>query len=162
MDTIKCVICCEELDKYPTYSQEKCKHTFHTHCLVTWYRIGNNFCPCCNNNKYQFGSRLLYFQREICDRRVLNLKNEKNLNKKTKQILDDLEKIKIQLKENKKNRISKKYIKENNLSYKETLDYRKNNLNECYKLYMKQTNKYKQIMKETTKPIIDVSIVDLT
>lgn len=161
MEIPKCFICSEDLNKYPTYSQEKCKHTFHTHCLVTWYRIGHNFCPCCNNKRTQFG-RCPYYERELCERRILNLEKEKNLNKNTKKIIDDLKNIKIQLKENYKKRISKKYIKENNLSYKEAKEYQDKNIKEMLYLRSKRNAKYKQIMKETTDPIIVPCFVDLT
>jgi len=162
MEIPKCFICSEDLNKYPTYSQEKCNHHFHTHCIVTWYRIGNNFCPCCNNKRSQFGRRIHYYQRELCERRILNLEKEKNLNKNTKKKIDDLKNIKIQLKENYRKRVDKKYIKENNLSYKEAKEFQTKNIKEYYSLHAKQTAKYKQIMKETTSPIIVPCFVDLS
>jgi len=167
MEIQRCFICGQDLNKYPTYSQEKCNHNFHTHCIVTWYRIGNNFCPCCNNDIYDFRGRLLNYQKEVCERRVLILKKEKNINKKTKQIIDDLEKIKIQLKEKQtfiwgKKMAYKKYIKDNNLSYKDAIEYKEKNIKDYYRLYAKQITKYKQIMNESTIPIISRSFVDLT
>ena len=55
-----CVICQENIDSAPTYTLPECKHQYHTHCIVTWFRsqpkyemddIGNNSgsCPLCGN-----------------------------------------------------------------------------------------------------------------
>ena len=58
----KCVICQEGLSSAQTYKLPECGHTFHTHCIVTWFRSrpsnhDSNFnillqggsCPCCGN-----------------------------------------------------------------------------------------------------------------
>ena len=34
----KCMICHEGLSTAPTYELPECKHTYHTHCIVTWFR----------------------------------------------------------------------------------------------------------------------------
>ncbi len=44
--TDECAICLEELtDKY----EIECKHSFHTKCIVNWFRNGNKECPLCRD-----------------------------------------------------------------------------------------------------------------
>jgi len=55
----KCMICHEGLSLAPTYALPECKHEYHTHCIVTWYRhrpsedtMGSSSdgkCPYCGN-----------------------------------------------------------------------------------------------------------------
>ena len=55
----KCMICHENISSAQTYSLPECKHIFHTHCIVTWFRhrprhrgIGTSVdgkCPYCGN-----------------------------------------------------------------------------------------------------------------
>ena len=45
----ECMICKEELSCQPCYTLPECKHTYHTSCLVTWFRNGDNRCPYCGN-----------------------------------------------------------------------------------------------------------------
>ena len=59
-----CAICQEALSTAPTYALPECKHKFHTHCIVTWFRhrpyTGDRYslrmgdepggkCPLCGN-----------------------------------------------------------------------------------------------------------------
>tara|TARA_B100000575_G_C22919879_1_gene533671 strand:+ start:211 stop:816 length:606 start_codon:yes stop_codon:yes gene_type:complete len=54
-----CPICHESLESAQVYELPECKHKFHTHCIVTWFRhrpsseeIYNRpdgKCPCCGN-----------------------------------------------------------------------------------------------------------------
>ena len=46
-----CCICHENLES-ETYTLPECNHTFHTNCIMTWFRAptGNNKCPLCNNS----------------------------------------------------------------------------------------------------------------
>ena len=48
-DELKCTICLNNLNKEQIYELPECKHKFHTNCIVTWMRSGNNRCPLCNN-----------------------------------------------------------------------------------------------------------------
>jgi len=45
-----CCICHEDLESN-IYTLPECGHTFHTNCIMTWFRApnGNNKCPLCNN-----------------------------------------------------------------------------------------------------------------
>ena len=166
MEISKCFICEEDIDKYPLYSEQKCKHEFHTHCIVTWYRIGNNFCPCCgykNFNTNNHYNRMHFYHRELCERRLsICRKMDKNDPKaiRNKEIINNL---KAQLKEKKKTQSNFiKYVKENNLSYEEATKERRKNRNETLKLRRKITYEYHKILNDTTKPIISPSIVDLS
>ena len=42
-----CIICKQNIQDAPTYTTAKCKHTFHTHCIVTWHRTTQYGCPSC-------------------------------------------------------------------------------------------------------------------
>ena len=46
-----CVICLSEIDinKKNNYKLT-CGHTFHTECIIDWFRSSNGHCPCCFNN----------------------------------------------------------------------------------------------------------------
>ena len=58
-----CAICHDTLDSAQNYALPECKHTFHTHCIITWFRHrasydehvpgGNRLvdgkCPYCGN-----------------------------------------------------------------------------------------------------------------
>ena len=37
-DEEKCVICQEELSNRQAYTLPECGHSFHTECIVTWFR----------------------------------------------------------------------------------------------------------------------------
>mgnify|MGYP001162733079 FL=1 len=45
----ECMICRDELSSMPCYTLPECKHTYHTSCLVSWFRNGDNRCPYCGN-----------------------------------------------------------------------------------------------------------------
>lgn len=53
-----CVICQESINSAPTYELPECKHKYHTHCIVTWFRNSSNLgynqgcgkCPLCGNS----------------------------------------------------------------------------------------------------------------
>ena len=47
--TEECMICKQELSSQPCYTLPECKHTYHTSCLVSWFRNGDNRCPYCGN-----------------------------------------------------------------------------------------------------------------
>jgi|SaaInlStandDraft_1057018.scaffolds.fasta_scaffold67352_2 hypothetical protein len=43
-----CAIC-HEATKADDYTIPECNHTYHTNCIITWFRMGKNTCPLCNN-----------------------------------------------------------------------------------------------------------------
>ena len=45
-----CVICQDILDNGDDlYRLPECGHGYHTNCIVSWFRSGNNRCPCCGD-----------------------------------------------------------------------------------------------------------------
>ena len=51
MSTEICPICQDSLEG-DLYTLPECNHTFHTNCIMTWFRAptGNNKCPLCNDS----------------------------------------------------------------------------------------------------------------
>jgi len=45
----ECMICKDELSCGQCYTLPECYHTYHTHCLVSWFRNGDSRCPYCGN-----------------------------------------------------------------------------------------------------------------
>ena len=45
----ECMICKDELVCGQCYTLPECNHTYHTHCLVSWFRNGDSRCPYCGN-----------------------------------------------------------------------------------------------------------------
>ena len=45
----ECMICKDELQCGQCYTLPECNHTYHTNCLVTWFRNGDSRCPYCGN-----------------------------------------------------------------------------------------------------------------
>lgn len=45
----KCSICLNNIEEKEQYIIPECKHKFHTNCIMTWFRMGHNKCPLCNN-----------------------------------------------------------------------------------------------------------------
>jgi hypothetical protein len=43
------MICKDELSCAQCYTLPECNHTYHTHCLVSWFRNGDSRCPYCGN-----------------------------------------------------------------------------------------------------------------
>jgi hypothetical protein len=49
-DVTKCPICYDVLEKEDQYTIPDCLHTFHTNCIVHWFRNGYTHCPLCNHS----------------------------------------------------------------------------------------------------------------
>jgi|TARA_B100000886_G_scaffold316883_1_gene255793 hypothetical protein len=48
-----CGICqmpLQRLGAEPLHTLKECKHTYHTECIVAWFRTRNNRCPLCGNS----------------------------------------------------------------------------------------------------------------
>ncbi len=142
-----CCICHDTLGAYQTYTLPECKHTFHTHCIVTWFRhrgsnISNSMhgmslekqtdgnCPLCGNcginNKTKLKSRRyrgFYFtnvDQEKFTRNKKYIRGEDSSNElKTlyKKLQDAQQKYNLFIDEQKE---FKKSIKEKNVNYEET------------------------------------------
>jgi hypothetical protein len=48
-DNEECMICKDELVCGQCYTLPECNHTYHTHCLISWFRNGDSRCPYCGN-----------------------------------------------------------------------------------------------------------------
>ena len=73
-----CAICHENLNS-DKYILSECQHIFHSHCIITWFRSGQNRCPLCNNRGVNADARdvnVLYFERPAL------MENYKNLRRK--------------------------------------------------------------------------------
>jgi hypothetical protein len=79
-----CPICLDKLEGKPTYKIQ-CGHSFHTDCIMKWFRSSSGNCPCCldnpNNNKkiYQpifYGYWNIKFIESRCN--VIKKYNQKN------------------------------------------------------------------------------------
>ena len=142
-----CCICHDTLDSHQTYTLPECKHTFHTHCIVTWFRHrGSNLshslhgmgleqqndgnCPLCGNcginnkpNPKPKRYRGFYFtsvDQEKFTRNKKYLKKEdasKELKTLYKKLQDTQKKYDIFLE---KQREFKKSIKDKEVDYEET------------------------------------------
>jgi hypothetical protein len=45
-----CTVCQDILDNgEQVHFLPECKHGYHTNCILTWFRCGNNNCPCCGD-----------------------------------------------------------------------------------------------------------------
>ena len=54
---MECAICCEAID--PSQSHElRCGHSFHSHCLITWFSQGNPSCPTCRDDQRSYYEQL--------------------------------------------------------------------------------------------------------
>lgn len=49
MDMGDCAICCETCEDDHTTTLS-CNHSYHTSCILEWYRIGNSNCPLCRDD----------------------------------------------------------------------------------------------------------------
>jgi hypothetical protein len=53
----KCPICHEFLHNEPSYCLPECNHNFHTSCIITWFRTGDNLCPYCRHKGINYCSK---------------------------------------------------------------------------------------------------------
>ena len=108
----KCMICHEGLSTAPTYELPECKHTYHTHCIVTWFRhrpqegtLGSSSdgkCPYCGNrgiNHIEESEHDRYLPYRLTTRQQENMKFIKKYAKTAnapKQLTTLFEKVKVQ------------------------------------------------------------------
>lgn len=48
-----CSICLQKLNMSPHTCLSPCKHSFHTECIIKWFRAGSPRCPLCNDTSTQ-------------------------------------------------------------------------------------------------------------
>lgn len=125
----ECMICKDELVCGQCYTLPECNHTYHTHCLVSWFRNGDSRCPYCGN-------------------KGINNKNDETLRKvKNKHFTTEFE---IQMLADIKKYI---YMKKNDTN-KQCLKTRKQfekikELEENYKIETNKLRELQQSLKET-------------
>ena len=105
-----CAICHESLND-ELYTLPECNHTFHTNCIMTWFRAptGNNKCPLCNNsgiNKLKDLDNLHWSERQRAEenyKRVRASSRRKDCPKHIKKMIEKLKKIEKIQKDRSKN-----------------------------------------------------------
>jgi hypothetical protein len=125
----ECMICKDELQCSQCYTLPECNHTYHTNCLITWFRNGDSRCPYCGNkgvnNKNNETLRnvrgkyftTIYERQMLADiKKYVYLKKNDN-NKRCLETRKQFEKIKA-MEENYKNETNK--LRELQQSLKET------------------------------------------
>lgn len=131
-----CAICHENLNN-ELYTLPECNHTFHTNCIMTWFRAptGNNKCPLCNNagiNKLKDLNNLHWSDRQRAEenyKRVRASSRRKDCPKRILKMIEKLKKIEKQqrdrskdFKEFKKSKFADKTVSE---IYKEYTQFRR-------------------------------------
>tara|TARA_B110000977_G_C11087298_1_gene495186 strand:+ start:4963 stop:5562 length:600 start_codon:yes stop_codon:yes gene_type:complete len=118
----ECMICKDALSSGACYTLPECKHTYHTSCLISWFRNGDNRCPYCgnkginnicnnHNNNSSIKNTSYYYlsQSDFADQYINDLKKFMNSKKNTNnphaiKLIKKFEKIKTleeNLKQNK-------------------------------------------------------------
>ena len=105
-----CAICHENLES-ETYTLPECNHTFHTNCIMTWFRspTGNNKCPLCNNsgvNKLSDLNNLHWSERQRAEanyKKVRASSRRKDCPKRILKMIDKLKKLEKKQKDRNKN-----------------------------------------------------------
>ena len=160
-----CLICHEELNETPNnekYTLE-CKHKYHTACIVTWFRSGNDNCPYCGDkgvnqnknikkqnyywkgNKDETYSAIIHFsRRKDAPPKLINMI------KKLKSMEENLKNIKTEQSE-----FLNKNIESSKLTVTDVLKIQSDYKNKIWKKY-REITKYKREI--TNYPIIPLTI----
>jgi len=57
-----CVICQQNREENDEiHSIKECSHTFHTNCIIEWFRTGNDKCPLCRNSEFCSVSPIMFY-----------------------------------------------------------------------------------------------------
>ena len=104
-----CTICHEPMYIEQTYTLPECKHSFHTSCIVTWFRSADSGCPYCRDKGVNYISKTArkhYRWLSDGDREKLKVLRgyirRKDANKNVKKYFDKLDKLKKEYDEYKK------------------------------------------------------------
>lgn len=119
----ECIICKESLNKEDIYKLHECCHIYHTNCIVTWFRNGNNICPHYGNRGVNNYEKQHYYRRNYKNNPIYNdlkkyayLKNKLNSNEE-----EIREKLKKYFEKIKNMEDNIKNIKEEYTEYKKSL-----------------------------------------
>lgn len=136
MNQEECIICKECLSNEDIYKLPECCHVYHTNCIVTWFRNGNNNCPHCGNkgvNHYE--EKKYYYRRNYKSNPIYNdLKkyaySKNNLNSNNEETREKLKKYFDKIKNMEDN---VKSIKNEFTEYKKFLKNQEVDFYECKK-----------------------------
>ena len=185
-----CIICHDLLNTAPTYTLPECKHQYHTHCIITWFRhrkscelsnpAGNygytierdGRCPHCgdagiNNVTLQdgnFRSSDGFMTRREKERFKIN--REYGRKKDAPRVIKkDIEKLSNKEKELQEFAIVvkeyKKHIKENPVHYEETKDQLRKNRKKYWSLQRRISTIRKRIASYPIVPLIIPKPIDI-
>lgn len=94
-----CAICHESLNEN-TYTLPECNHSFHSNCIITWFRTGKNNCPLCNNNGINslndLDTQATWHQRKMAYENYKKLRSfsrKKTAPEQLKKLVSDLKKL---------------------------------------------------------------------
>lgn len=127
-----CAICLAPLTNKNNTYQLECKHTFHTDCIMKWFRKSNNgSCPCCMEtpitNNFYYNYYDPWHANFYIDERYKVLKkqsrkdNQDKLKKNVQKIStkeSELKQIKSDIREIKKNEEYQRFVKDNRILYR--------------------------------------------
>ena len=123
-----CVICYSNLDdEEQCYSIEPCGHTFHTKCIIDWFRRAST-CPCCRDNTVQQLNQIPGFILKERAKELRKISRRVNAPDDLKKLVERMKKCEIKLKE--KNNELKAYRKQHKeiLSKERKLQHARYNL----------------------------------
>ena len=109
MATSTCPICHDPIREADQYRIPECSHTFHTNCLMTWFRCGHNTCPMCKDKGVNDNSRASICVRGAAFERYKTVRQEsrkkkcpERLKKSIKALKKEEQKL-VQLRKKRKN-----------------------------------------------------------
>ena len=123
-----CVICMSSMTEDNSYKLS-CNHTFHTDCIIKWFRSSDGNCPCCMDNPMNENtSQGIYFGMynwDVLDKRFHNIMKYGRKKDSPLILKKDIKKLK---------------------HYESQLKYIKDERNE-----FRKKEEYKQVTKELSK-----------
>jgi len=185
-----CIICHDLLNTAPTYTLPECKHQYHTHCIITWFRhrkssgvsntLGNygstievdGRCPHCgdtgiNNVTLQDGDyRSSYRFLTRREKELYKINREYGRKKDAPNaIKKEIEKLSDKEKElqefAKEVKAYKKHIKETPVHYEETKKQLYKNRKKCWALQRSVSTIRKRIASYPIVPLIIPKPIDI-
>ena len=149
-----CVICQENmLESEDVYVLPECSHSYHTNCIMHWFRAGKNFCPLCNCNGVNH---------EACNDWTENMWDTITSNHvsfgNTKMLLMSYSNALRDFRNNKSNKVLKRKIKTVKMLEKRLIKYKKEfrdwknsyaNNDKISNILKKEQNYYTKCMKKS-------------
>ena len=146
-----CPICLGSLKEKETHTIN-CNHTFHTDCIMNWFRVSNGSCPCCiDNPNFNTNNQLPiyygYWNIQFIEKRcnVIKKHNKKVQNKSlTKQFkkIQNNQKELIELKKQQKEYLNQQSVKDVKTTIKDFNTKIKNKNNQIKRTKVSIVSKY--------------------